>query len=168
MKTYVLMTKTGEEEHLAEALKKYIDADFFVPKRKKLVKRVESSWTEQWQTLFPSYVFVSTNNIERLCTKLYSPQLSIGYFLVGKDENGQVMAVTDDELAYIHQLSDNEVSKAIKEGTQIQIISGSLKGMETQIKKVDPHKKRAWIDIPFLGETRRVEVALDIVKVIKE
>ncbi len=168
MKTYVIMTRTGEEEYLAETLRKSIGADFFVPKQKKLVKRMDSGWTEQWQVIFPAYVFVNTDDIEQLCAKLYSPQISLGYFVVGKDEEGRISTISEEEMDYIRQLTGDEISKGIKEGARIHIISGPLKGMETQIKKVDPHKKKAWIELPFLGEARMVDVPLDIVKVIKE
>lgn len=168
MATYVLMTKTGEEERLAELLHKTIDAEFFVPKRKKLTKRMDSGWTEKQQILFPSYVFVRTDDIEQLCSKLYTPQVSLKYFLVGKNESGRIVAVTEEEMDYIRQLTGDEISKGIKEGSRISIISGPLMGMETLIKKVDPHKKKALIEIPFLGETKTVEVALDIIKVMKE
>ena len=168
MATYVLMTKTGEEEHLAEVLNKTIGAEFFVPKRKKLIKRMDTGWTEQQQVLFPAYVFVRTNDIEQLCAELYKPQVSLGYFLVGKEENGRINAVPEEEMDYIRQLTGDEISKGIKEGSKIRIISGPLKGMETHIKKADPHKKKAWIEIPFLGEAKTVEVTLDIIKVIKD
>ena len=130
MATYVLMTKTGEEEHLAGMLNKALDEEFFVPKRKKLIKRMDTGWTEQQQVLFPAYVFVTTDDIEQLCAKMYKPQVSLGYFLVGKEENGRINAVTEEEMDYIRQLTGDEISKGIKEGSTLTLIGnrGSYNG----------------------------------------
>lgn len=49
-------------------------------------------------------------------------------------------------------------------GDRIQILDGSLKGLESIVRKVNRHKRQAWIEIEFMGDIRLVSVALEIVE----
>ena len=49
------------------------------------------------------------------------------------------------------------------EGDRVIIISGSLVGMEAVIRKVDRHKRVAYIEMRIFGEIKLVEVGLEIV-----
>jgi transcriptional antiterminator NusG len=54
-------------------------------------------------------------------------------------------------------------------GDKIHITDGPLKGRESIVRKVNRHKRLAWIEIKFMGEARLVSVALEIVdKILNE
>ena len=55
------------------------------------------------------------------------------------------------------------MSYGMIEGDRVRIISGSLVGMEAVIRKVDRHKRVAYIEMRIFGEIKLVEVGLEIV-----
>ena len=55
-----------------------------------------------------------------------------------------------------------EMSEGIIEPSRIRILSGPLMGMEGQIRKIDRHKRKAWIEVELFGRIQRVEVGLEI------
>ena len=53
-------------------------------------------------------------------------------------------------------------SSGIKVDRNIYIQEGPLKGKESNLKKVDRHKRRAYIELYFMGMTRQVIVGLEV------
>ena len=56
------------------------------------------------------------------------------------------------------------MSEGVIEGSQIIISSGPLQGLEGYIKKIDRHKRKAWVELPMFGRLQKVEVGLEIVR----
>jgi transcriptional antiterminator NusG len=56
-----------------------------------------------------------------------------------------------------------EESKGFIIGDKIIVTSGPLKGRESIIRKIDRHKRRAEIEVAFLGDIRRINVALEVI-----
>jgi transcriptional antiterminator NusG len=48
------------------------------------------------------------------------------------------------------------------EGDQVRVVSGSLVGMESQIKKINKHNRTAIIEVQFLGEIRKIVLMLEV------
>ena len=46
----------------------------------------------------------------------------------------------------------------------ITITEGPLKGLEPQIRKIDRHKRTAWLEVELRGEKREVRVGVEIVR----
>lgn len=166
MQTYVLMTLTGKEEQVADILNKTVSAGhFYVPYKKMLKKRMDVGWTGVKMSLFPGYVFFETDDIGEVRSHLFDSKISTSYGLVGRDdETGELFPVKEEEMMLIRLLMGEEVSSAVKEGAAVRVVSGSLVGLEALIKKVDLHRKKAWIEVMFLGEPRLIEIGLDLVK----
>lgn len=61
-----------------------------------------------------------------------------------------------------------ESSSGIIEGDRIHIIEGPISGRESIVKKVNRHKRQAWIEIEFLGSMRLISVALEVVEKIRD
>ena len=55
-----------------------------------------------------------------------------------------------------------EMSEGIIEQSRIRILSGPLMGMEGQIRKIDRHKRKAWLEVEMFGRVQRVEVGLEV------
>jgi transcriptional antiterminator NusG len=55
-----------------------------------------------------------------------------------------------------------EMSTGIIEGSKVIVESGPLKGREGLIKKIDRHKRKAYLELDMFGRSQRVEVGLEI------
>lgn len=56
------------------------------------------------------------------------------------------------------------MSEGIIEGSKVSVNSGPLQGMEGYIRKIDRHKRKAYLEIPFFGRTQNIQVGLEIVE----
>ena len=56
-----------------------------------------------------------------------------------------------------------ELSTGIIENSQIRILEGPLVGMEGTIRKIDRHKRKAWLEIEMFGRTVEMQVGLEVI-----
>lgn len=162
---YALFVISGQEDKV----KKFIEMTFgeeiraIVPKRE-LRERKEGKWYIVKRKLFPGYVLVNGNiDIEMYYKIKESPVL--GNFL--RDEDG-LLTIDEKELIALNILVNDEdgnigISKAYKENEKIKIIDGPLVGLEGHIDSIDTRKGRAKVKIDFLGETRIVQLGIELV-----
>ena len=59
------------------------------------------------------------------------------------------------------------MSEGIIEGSRVIVRTGPLQGMEGLIRKIDRHKRKAWLELPMFGGTHTVQVGLEITEKIK-
>lgn len=83
--------------------------------------------------------------------------------------NTNDIAVRESEKIALLRLCDEDytikASTGYIVGDKIYIKDGQLKGgVESIIKKIDRHKRKALIELNFLGETRKVFVSLEVVQ----
>ena len=66
---------------------------------------------------------------------------------------------------YVFMISDHidELSQGYIEGDKINIISGPLVGYEGMIKKIDRHKRVAYIEVKLFDQITMVQVGLEII-----
>jgi len=116
--------------------------------------------------MFPGYVFAVTDSYEELKEKLKE----VPYFTKMIGTGKEIVPISREEELTLKRLSgDTEtvpMSTGIIEGDRVIITEGNLKGLESSIRKIDRHKRKAWIEIDILGETRLVEAGLEIVRKI--
>lgn len=55
------------------------------------------------------------------------------------------------------------MSKGIIEGERTIVLSGPLKGKEGYIKKIDRHKRKAWLEVELFGRIQNIQLGLEIV-----
>lgn len=94
LKTYVLYTEGGKEQHLADLLTNTIleihpeaAKRAYVPLRaylKDVKKDGEKVWVKENRVLFTGYVFVESSQIEKFNKYLYEPGFATPYMLFGK------------------------------------------------------------------------------------
>ena len=60
-----------------------------------------------------------------------------------------------------------EMSQGVIEHSQVKVTSGPLQGKEGYIRKIDRHKRKAWLDIEMFGRTQNIQVGLEIVAKIE-
>ena len=55
------------------------------------------------------------------------------------------------------------MSEGIIEHSQVKVMSGPLMGKEGYIRKIDRHKRKAWLEMEMFGRTQSIQVGLEIV-----
>jgi transcriptional antiterminator NusG len=53
-------------------------------------------------------------------------------------------------------------SKVLCQGDQVTIVDGPLKECHGIIKRLDKHKRRAWVSFRFAGEERTVSLGVEL------
>ncbi|QNU66244.1 antiterminator LoaP [Ruminiclostridium herbifermentans] len=168
---YVLFVHTGREFRVEQLIKKRLDSEKFrpfVPLHEKIIK-ISGIVKKEVSPLFPSYVFIesevpSQEFIEKVSPLIHN-SLDIVHLLKYSDSEIAIREAERKKLLSLY--NDNyciESSKAIIEGDKIYITDGPLIGQESIIKRVDRHKRRAWIEIDLMGDTKLINVAIEIVK----
>ncbi len=56
-----------------------------------------------------------------------------------------------------------EMSEGVIEQSEIKVYSGPLVGKERYISRIDRHKRRAFLEMPMLGQRQKIRVGLEIV-----
>ena len=169
METYVLQTRSGDEEKLKEALDMTIVPEVPGTKvyilKKKVRFRKKDGWIDSVKRLFPGYLFVDTPDIISFNNRLQTAEIGKMKRLLGV-ENEKITPVTPDEQMMIHRLCGDkkmaDVSFGVKDGNRILFTRGPLVGMEGLVKRVDRHKRIVQLDMEFFGSTRTVTLAAEI------
>jgi transcriptional antiterminator NusG len=169
---YVIQVRVGTEETMKLQCQKKVSKEVlekcFIPYSERK-KKIQGKWVTENKILFPGYLFVITEEVEELFLQL---KKVIGFSkLLGTGDD--IVPLEEREVALLQRFGGVEqvvqMSEGIIEDVEVKIISGPLEGMEGFIRKIDRHKRRAWLELPMFGGMQRVEVGLEIVaKIMKE
>ncbi|EET60478.1 transcription termination/antitermination factor NusG [Marvinbryantia formatexigens DSM 14469] len=163
---YVMQVQTGMEERICAQCRRKISETVleqcFIP-RYEVKKHIQGVWKTQKQILFPGYVFVVTSDIQNLHEEL---KKVIGLTkLIGTGR--EIVPISENEKEFLLGFGGKEqvvqMSEGIITGSRVVIHSGPLKGKEGYIRKIDRHKRKAWLELPLLGGMQNVQVGLEIV-----
>lgn len=164
---YVIWTATGKEEELRNEIVKSVSQELYskcwVPCR--MERRKESGrWLDVKKVLFPGYLFIETNDIEAIYIELRH----IVYFSKILKTGDCYTPVNAKEEQLIRRLTGEgdivTISSGIIENDKVIIHSGPLKGMEGFIKKIDRHKRKAYLKIEMFNRMVETCVGLEIVE----
>lgn len=167
---YVVQTRTGTEQSIQLQCQKYISDEVlercFIPYYEEK-KRIRGEWTTQTKVLFPGYVFMITENIEILYEAL--KRVNGLTKLIGTGED--IVPLNDEEIEFMESFGGAnqvvEMSEGIIEHSQVKILSGPLQGKEGYIRKIDRHKRKAWLEMEMFGRIQKIQVGLEIVAKIE-
>lgn len=168
---YVLQTMSGEEQKCINLCSAILDREcyneFFIP-RHIIKKRYCKEWHDKLKVMFPGYVFVDSNSIEELYEQLrIVPQLT--KMLRNADK---VSPITLQEQEFLSGIMDEDYivrySEGFIVGQRVCITEGALRDVSGHIKKVDRHRRIAYLDIDFFGRDTPVEVGLSAVARVTE
>ena len=169
---YVIQVKTGKEQKAIEDILKNkpndISFDVFAPYRKAL-RKYHGEFKEVIERCFPGYIFVETNDIKELFKQLYfTPgyQKILGregvtdnFVPLDKDESRMIDILYNASSNRVTEISNIEV----KEGETIRVLDGPLLGLETQIKKVNLHKRTVTVEFMLCGRLVSANVGINII-----
>ena len=169
---YVIQVKTGKEQKAIDDIMKNKpdDASFdvFAPYRKTL-RKYKGVMKEVVERCFPGYVFVETNDAKKLFfelywipgfTKLLGREADTYNFVpLDKDESRMIDILYSETNNRVTEISNIQV----KEGQTIKVLSGPLLGLETQIKKVNLHKRTVTVEFKMCGRLVESQVGINII-----
>lgn len=167
MGVYAVQVTGGRELHAASLIERFAAQEItrcYVPCYE-LMKRYSGEWRKVREILFPGYLFVTARDPKAAAAALWrTPTFAR---LLGND--GTFIPLSKDELSWLERLSAPqshvvEMSEGVIEGDSVVVTRGPLVGHEALIKKIDRHKKLAYLDMYMFGRTKTVRVGLEIVK----
>lgn len=166
---YVIQTLAGQEEIVKQMLEKYLPEDSYKECRVLYCvrkKRYQGEWHEERERLLPGYLFLIADSPWPAWTALKKVN-KFSRLLRNYVEN-EIYPVLPEEENFLKKLAGGkdevELSYGMIEGDAVRIISGGLLGMEAVIRKIDRHKRVAYIEMQIFSETKLVEVGLEIVE----
>ena len=163
---YVIQVRTGSEENIQLQCQKDISSDVledcFIPYYEEK-RSIKGEWKTQKKILFPGYVFLDSQEVVRLYSNL--KQVSgLTKLLKTGDE---VVPLTKEEVNFLKAFGGKErvveISEGIIKNAKVMIMSGPLIGKEGYIKRIDRHKRRAFLEMPMFGRVQKIQVGLEIV-----
>ena len=115
--------------------------------------------------MLPGYIFVITDQPGKLREALRS----VPKFTRLLGNNDVFTPLDDQEVAFINAFTKPdhrvvEFSSGVMEGDEIVILNGPLMNQTGLIKKLDRHKRLAYLEIEILGRVKTVKVGLEIVR----
>ena len=162
---YVIQTRTGGEEELITMIKKivpdgYYEECFFI-KRERFRKIGGQNGVELYP-LFPSYVFVATEDPNRMFLELKRvPKLAS---LLG-DQQDSFFCVEKSEEMFLRSIQDEGhiVRRSLVEvDAQGQIVraDGAVGAYFDRIVKQRLRKRYVWVEQEFLGKKREIYLGI--------
>jgi len=163
---YVIQVLTGAEQNTCRTISQMVDPDIleqaFVPMAQ-IRKKSNGRFETVESPLFPGYLFVITPHIEEVRAALWKVASFTRLLKAGTTP----VPLEPEEVEAYRRLSDEghcvSLSKGFILGDKITVTEGPLKNQEGLIKKIDRHKRIAWVEMPFLGKTTQIRVPLEIV-----
>lgn len=163
---YVIQVRSGTETHICCQCQRLIEEGVlercFLPRYQEK-KRFQGKWHLQEKILFPGYVFLITEELEKLRESLR--QVNGLTKLLGTGD--EIVSLTDAEVAFLLRMGKEEqtveMSTGIIVNDKVQIQQGPLMGMEGCIRKIDRHKRCAWLEVEMFGRMVEMKVGLEIV-----
>ena len=168
MSLYVIQVVGGREQRVCDLVIRQLSgliADCFVPRRE-VMRRREGRWSLVRETLFPGYLFVETSRIQQVMGRL--AQVPAFTRLLGVSDE-RVVPLSQDETAWLSALLQPlekvvGMSTGAIEGNRVVVTDGPLRGHEALIRKIDRHKRLAFLDMRMFGRTKTIKVGLEIVR----
>lgn len=164
---YVVQVRTGTEEKIKNQCLKTIDreilAQCFVPYYEEK-KRYQGTWHTEKRILFPGYLFMVSEQL----TELYKGLRKVIGMTKLLGTGGEVVPLTEEEVDLLKKMGAGkkpmELSTGVIENGIVMITDGPLAGMEGCIRKIDRHKRKAWLQIELFGRTLEMEAGLEIIR----
>lgn len=163
---YVIQVRSGTEETIRQQCLNRIPGGIlqhcFIP-HYEIQRKIRGRWEIRQKILFPGYVFAVTEDLEALYKSL---KKVIGMTkLIGTGR--EIVPLTEAEQQFLLEFGGEEqlveLSEGVIEHSVIRVTSGPLQGKEGYIRRIDRHKRKAWLELELFGEKRLVEAGLEIV-----
>ena len=162
----VVHVRDGEEKHtedfVSNLLSESLNARCFHLKRSRK-KKFEGQWQVVHENLFPGYVFVDTDDPDRVYRELKkAPRPKL---LFSDDQYVSTLEQKESEL--LELMADKGgvigISRvAVDEGGTVRFLSGPLKNVGDRVRKVSLHKRIAEIEASLMGEKQILYLGIEM------
>ena len=162
----VVHVKDGREQHtedfVAGLLPESLHAQCFHLIRSRR-KKYQGEWQTVYEDLFPGYVFIDTDQPEKVYKELKkTPKQNL---LFSDDE--YVSTLEEHETELMERLADRRgrigISRVrIGVDGKISYLSGPLLGMGNRVRRVNLHKRIAEIETEIMGRKRLLYLGIEI------
>jgi transcriptional antiterminator NusG len=191
---YVMQVMTGQESQtvlmLERSLPEGVLEKCFVPMRRRK-KKYQGKWHEVVEKLFPGYVFLVSDYPQLLYDELKNiPAMTrlLGsceeYFTPLSEEDVYILLKLQKNVCkpQTHQgmwrnrlergggqekfgIMKVDISRIrVGEKGLIRIVSGPLKNLEGQIRKINLHKRIAVVEAEFMGNKSQIHLGIEIIE----
>lgn len=163
---YVMQVGPGMEERIRLQCLKQVTEEVlekcFIPYYEEK-KHVRGKWILQKKVLFPGYVFVVTSELAALLSELKNVNGLTKVIGTGDE----IVPLSDGEVTFLEKFGGEEqvvqMSEGVIEQSKVVITDGPLVGMEGYIRKIDRHKRKAWVEVEMFRRIQRIQVGVEIV-----
>lgn len=167
---YVAQVQAGRESSTLEMCRRlvppFVMEDCFMPEYEAMWK-MRGEWRLVKRLLFPGYLFFVTDDPEALHREL--SRVPVPIRLLGNEENS-FFPLTEKERDWFLSFMDGShvvrMSEGYIQGDKVTVTRGPLMGFEADIRKIDRHKRRAYLDVTLFGRTIPASVGLEVVRKI--
>lgn len=166
---HVLHVLGGSEIKIRDFLCKDFRNTAFIPKKKKVFRKQGVNNIEE-SVLFPNYVFVKTTmDYFEFMKYIQTNLIGIdGFIKLLKHDKVGTDSLMADEIDFLKRFLNDEFlvdeSIGILEGDKVIVLNGPLVGYESMIRKIDRHKRLAWVLVNMFGEERTISIPLEIIR----
>lgn len=166
---YVVRVRIGAEENVRQRCLEQISSEvlkdccvFHYEEKRHLY----GDWIVQEKVLFPGYVFLVSGGVdaEVIARELWRIKSVIGLMEI----DGGLALLGNKEVDFLLTIGGHgqtvEVSEGIIKQSKVRVHSGPLVGKEKYIRRIDRHKRKAFLEMPIFGERQIMQVGLEIVE----
>lgn len=145
-----------------------IEIEAFLPRVQKAFRRKGQVKVEE-HLLFKNYVFIQTElEYKQFLVFIEANIKSItGFIKLLKHDNEGTESLYPQERQFLERFTNKakviEQSVGFIEGDTVVVLQGPLAGHESEIVKINRHKRTALLNISMFGENREIEIGLEIV-----
>lgn len=165
---YVISVLGRREKYAKQLIENFVDSDvlkeLFIPEYE-IMKRYQGQWRMCYETFIPGYLFVITEKPHELAVQLHN----VPTFTKLLGNSDTFIPLDDHEIALINAFTESNnrivgMSEGLIEGDEIVIVKGPLMNHTGLIKKVDRHKRLAYLEIDLFERKTSVKIGLEIVR----
>lgn len=166
LRWYAAKVREGSEERAACALRSVLGdlvVDCIVPKTR-LLRKSAGVWGTVDRVLYPGYVFIVASAARDLGRAVASS--SVHARLVARQADGGYTPLMRSEQALLESVLDDgqvlQPSTGCIRGGATTVVRGPLAGWESRIRKIDRHKRLAFVELGLPDGDVLVKAALEI------
>lgn len=165
---YVVQVVGGREKHVLALMQKLVAGDLlqecFIPQYE-IMRKTQGVWKKRVEVLIPGYLFVVTDQPERLMVELRK----VPAFTKLLGNNDVFTPLSDQDVSFFETFTEPcyrtiTMSEGVIEGDGIVILRGPLMHQMGLIKKIDRHKRLAYLEMNIMGRKKIVKLGLEIVE----
>jgi transcriptional antiterminator RfaH len=152
---HCLKTQTKREHIAAGMLSKYCEVEVFCP-RVSQIKKTRVGKKRFTEALFPGYIFCRFDYASQYRQVMHTQ--GVVHIVANGDRRVVPEAVVESLKASLPEDVIEAPDLSVEPGAEIEILTGTLKGMDGKVLAAMPAKKRVEVLLDFLG--REITVAV--------